>query len=481
MQIQSMHFQARSTEKLADTRLQRNLRRLADKFVTARADSMTEIDFEATRESAVERRNRSIEKLDLWLELFEQRATESGATVLFAESAAQASEMVLAIAKKHGAKTVTKSKSMVSEEMALNDALSAAGVEPIETDLGEYILQINDNEAPSHIIAPVIHKDKEEISELFSRVHQQPRLSGIPELTREAREQLRPKFMEADMGVTGGNFVIAETGSVALVTNEGNEGMVTIMPKVHVVVTGIEKVLPTLEDFATMLRLLTRSATGQSISNYVSLLTGVRAADEPDGPDHLYFVLVDGGRSSLLGSEFQDMLRCIRCGACMNHCPVYQKIGGHAYGWVYPGPMGSVLTPSYQGLENTLDLPQAATLCGECHVVCPVSIPLPNLLRKLRERQFERHLRPFAERMGLAVWAYVAARTPLYRLVTSLVSVFLRLSGGRRHRIGGLAVANGWSQFRDIPTPRGGTFSSRYPGWATARALAKSQTRRGPR
>ena len=279
MQIQSMHFQARSTEKLADTRLQRNLRRLADKFVTARADSMTEIDFEATRESAVERRNRSIEKLDLWLELFEQRATESGATVLFAESAAQASEMVVAIAKKHGAKTVTKSKSMVSEEMALNDALSAAGVEPIETDLGEYILQINDNEAPSHIIAPVIHKDKEEISELFSRVHQQPRLSGIPELTREAREQLRPKFMEADMGVTGGNFVIAETGSVALVTNEGNEGMVTIMPKVHVVVTGIEKVLPTLEDFATMLRLLTRSATGKSISNYVSLLTGVRAAD----------------------------------------------------------------------------------------------------------------------------------------------------------------------------------------------------------
>lgn len=455
-----MHFQARATEKLADTRLQRNLRRQAGQSVSARAESMTEIDFEATRESAVERRNRSLEKLDLWLELFEQRATESGATVLFAESAAQASEMVVAIAKKHGAKTVTKSKSMVSEEMALNDALRAAGVEPIETDLGEYIQEISDH---------------------VSGVHQLPKLSGISELAREAREQLRPKCLGADMGVTGGNFVIAETGSVALVANEGNDGMVTTLPKVHVVVTGIEKVLPTLEDFATMLRLLTRSATGQSISNYVSLLTGVRAADEPDGPDHLYFVLVDAGRSSLLGSEFQDMLRCIRCGACMNHCPVYQKIGGHAYGWVYPGPMGSVLTPSYQGLENALDLPQAATLCGECHVVCPVKIPLPDLLRKLRERQFERHLRPFAERMGLALWAYVAARTPLYRLVTSLASVFLRLSGGRRHRIGGLAVANGWSQFRDIPTPRGGTFSSRYPGWATARALAKSQTRRGPR
>jgi L-lactate dehydrogenase complex protein LldF len=481
MQIQSMHFQSRATEKLADIRLQRNLRRLADKFVTARAQAMTEIDFEATREAAVERRNRAIGRLDLWLEQFEANATKAGATVLFAESAAQASEMVVAIARQHEVKTVTKSKSMVSEEMALNTALAQAGIEPIETDLGEYILQINDNEAPSHIIAPVIHKDKEEISDLFSKVHQRPKLSDIPELTREAREQLRPKFLSADMGVTGGNFVIAETGSVALVTNEGNEGMVTIMPRVHVVVTGIEKVLPTLEDFATVARLLTRSATGQSISNYISLLTGTRAKGEPDGPDHLYFVLVDGGRSSLLGSEFQDMLRCIRCGACMNHCPVYQKIGGHAYGWVYPGPMGSVLTPAYQGLENSLDLPQAATLCGECHVVCPVKIPLPDLLRKLRERQYERHLRPWAERVSLSLWAYVAVRPPLYRLLASMASLFLRISGGRRHRVGGLPLANGWTAYRDLPTPRGATFSARYPGWATARSFAKSATSRGPR
>ncbi|MEY2776017.1 MAG: hypothetical protein RLY30_115, partial [Pseudomonadota bacterium] len=376
MQVQSMHFKARAGQKLADLRLQKNLKRLSQKFVTARSVAIQEIDFEATRTAAVERRDRAIARLDLYLEIFERNATATGATVLYAESAAEASQMVVEIARRHEAKTVTKSKSMVSEEMALNDALRAAGVEPVETDLGEYILQINNNEAPSHIIAPVIHKDKEEISELFAKVHQKPALSDITQLTREAREQLRPKFLRADMGVTGGNFVIAETGSVALVTNEGNEGMCTIMPKVHVVVTGVEKVLPTLEDFATMARLLTRSATGQSISNYISLLTGTRAKGEPDGPEHLYFVLVDGGRSSLLGSEFQDMLRCIRCGACMNHCPVYQKIGGHAYGWVYPGPMGSVLTPSYTGLENTLDLPQAATLCGECHVVCPVKIPL---------------------------------------------------------------------------------------------------------
>jgi len=476
VQVQSMHFKARSGQKLADLRLQKNLKRLSQKFVTARSVAIQEIDFEATRSAAVERRDRAIARLDLYLEIFERNAQAVGATVLFAESAAEASQMVVEIARRHEARTVTKSKSMVSEEMALNDALRAAGVEPVETDLGEYILQINNNEAPSHIIAPVIHKDKEEISELFSKVHQKPPLSDIAQLTREAREQLRPKFLRADMGVTGGNFVIAETGSVALVTNEGNEGMCTLMPRVHVVVTGIEKVLPTLEDFATMARLLTRSATGQSISNYISLLTGTRAQGEPDGPDHLYFVLVDGGRSSLLGSEFQEMLRCIRCGACMNHCPVYQKIGGHAYGWVYPGPMGSVLTPAYTGLENTLDLPQAATLCGECHVVCPVKIPLPDLLRKLRERQFERHLRPWTERMGLAVWAYVAARPPLYRLVTRVGSGVLRLLSNRRGLIRSLPLATGWSASRDMPAPSRGTFTQRYARWQSERAATRSET-----
>ena len=474
MQVQSMHFHSRSELKLQDERLQKNLRRLADKFVSARAQAMTEIDFDATRDAAVERRNRAIHNLDVWLELFEKKATERGATVLFAESAAQASEIVVSLAKRHDAKTVIKSKSMVSEEMALNEALQRAGVEPVETDLGEYILQINDNEPPSHIIAPVIHKDKEEIADLFSQVHNKPRLDDIPELAREARQQLRPKFLSADMGVTGGNFVIAETGSVALVSNEGNEGMCTIMPKVHVVVTGIEKVLPTLEDFATMARLLTRSATGQSISNYVSLLTGVRAKGEPDGPDHLYFVLVDGGRSGLLGSEFEEMLRCIRCGACMNHCPVYQKIGGHAYGWVYPGPMGAVLTPSYAGLENSLDLPQAATLCGECHVVCPVKIPLPDLLRKLRERQFDRHLRPWRERWALWAWGFVAMRPHLYRLIFGLTNRALRIMARGRGYIAFLPLGSGWSRFRDLPVPKGKNFADRYALWKSSRPETRS-------
>jgi L-lactate dehydrogenase complex protein LldF len=464
MQIHSMHFKERVGEKLADKRLQQNLKKLSTKFVSGRASAITELDdFEGTRDAAIERRMRAIENLDVWLETFEKKAVSSGATVLFAESAEDASRLVVEIAKKHGVKKATKSKSMVSEEMALNQALESAGVQTIETDLGEYILQINDNEAPSHIIAPVVHKDKEEISDLFARVHKRPRLTDIPEMTREAREMLRPHFLSADMGITGGNFVIAETGSVAIVTNEGNEGMCTILPpKVHVVVTGIEKVLPTLEDFATVMRLLPRSATGQSISNYVSLLTGPKREGDFDGPEHMYFVLVDGGRTGLVGTEFQEMLRCIRCGACMNHCPVYQKIGGHSYGWVYPGPMGSVLTPSYAGIENAIDLPQASTLCGECHVVCPVKIPLPDLLRKLREKQVELDLRPTAERVSLTVWAFVAKRPTLYRLATKIGVRFMRLMAGGKKTISKIPFAGGWTDYRDMPAPSGKTFSELY-------------------
>ncbi|HEY4542937.1 MAG TPA: LUD domain-containing protein, partial [Noviherbaspirillum sp.] len=298
MQIQSMHFKARAGQKLADQRLQQNLKKLSTKFVSGRASAILELDdFEGTRDAAIEKRMRAIENLDVWLDTFEQEATRRGATVLYAETAEAASRLVVEIAQKHGVKKAIKSKSMVSEEMALNRALEAAGVQAVETDLGEYILQINNNEAPSHIIAPVLHKDKEEISDLFARVHNKPRLTDIPQMTREAREMLRPHFLSADMGITGGNFVIAETGSVAIVTNEGNEGMCTTLPpKVHVAVTGIEKVLPTLEDFATVMRLLPRSATGQSISNYVSLLTGPKREGDVDGPEHMYIVLVDGGR-----------------------------------------------------------------------------------------------------------------------------------------------------------------------------------------
>lgn len=463
MQVQSMHFKSRAAMKLADARLQKNLANVRDKFTRKRALAIAELDdFEAIRAAAVERRDRALEDLDAWIEQFERTATARGATVLFAQSHAEAADLIIDIARRHGVRKVTKSKSMVSEEVGLNRALAAAGVQPVETDLGEYILQINDNEPPSHIIAPVMHKDKEEISDLFAKVHATPRKTEITQLTGEARAVLRQHFLSADMGVTGANFLIAETGSVALVTNEGNEGMCTILPRVHVVLAGVEKVLPTLEDLATVMRLLPRSATGQAISNYFSILTGTRAAGESDGPEHLYYVLVDAGRTGLLGGEFQDMLRCIRCGACMNHCPVYQKIGGHAYGWVYPGPMGSVLTPSYVGLENALDLPQAATLCGQCEVVCPVKIPLPELLRKLRQKQFERRLRPWPERAGFAVWGYVAQRPALYRLAVRVAARVLQWMGGQQRRIRALPLAGGWTSQRDFPAPGGRTFIDLY-------------------
>ncbi len=315
MQTQTMHFKSRAAMKLADVRLQKNLKKLADKFVTARSAAIAELDdFEATRNAAVERRNRALQALDVWLDTFERNATARGATVLYAQSHAEARDLIVAIGRRHGVKKAIKSKSMVSEEIGLNQALAAAGIQPVETDLGEYILQINDNEPPSHIIAPVIHKDKEEISDLFARTHGTARKTEITDLTGEARQVLRGHFLSADMGISGGNFLVAETGSVALVTNEGNEGMCTIMPpKVHVVLTGIEKVLPTLEDLATLMRLLPRSATGQPITNYFSLLTGPRRDGERDGPEHMYYVLVDGGRTGLLGGDFEDMLRCIRC------------------------------------------------------------------------------------------------------------------------------------------------------------------------
>jgi L-lactate dehydrogenase complex protein LldF len=463
MQIRSMRFKANAAAALANAGLQANLRTAKGKFVEKRALSLRELDdFEGTREAARQVRDRVLQDLDLWLERFEQEAQRRGATVLWAKDGAEICRHVVDIAKRHGVKKAVKSKSMLSEEAGLNLALSAAGIEPVETDLGEYILQINDNEPPSHIIAPVMHKNVDEVADLFARTHGKPRKTDIPQLTREAREVLRGHFLSADMGISGGNFLVAETGSVALVTNEGNGRMVTTLPRVHVVITGIEKVIPTLEDLSLLMRLLPRSATGQSISNYVSVLTGVKTAQESDGAEHLYYVLVDNGRADVAGSEFSDILRCIRCGACMNHCPVYQTIGGHAYGWVYPGPMGSVLTSLYMGIENARDLPQAATLCNQCGVVCPVKIPLPELMRKLREKQVERRLRPLGERFALGAWAWLAGHPTLYGLAMRVGARYLKWLAGGEDRIRTLGVAPAWTQGRDFPAPEGKTFRELY-------------------
>ncbi len=463
MKSRAHRFKDNAAAALANPILQASMKKAKGKFVDKRAIAIQELDdFEGAREAAKAIRDRVLENLDLWLEKFEENATARGAIVLWAKDGAEICRHVAAIGKKHGVNKAVKSKSMLSEEAGLNQALEATGIWPVETDLGEYILQINDYEPPSHIIAPAVHKSLDEVADLFERVHGAPRKTEIAALTREAREVLREHFLTADMGISGGNFLIAETGSVALITNEGNGRMVTTLPRVHVVITGIEKVIPTLEDLATLMRLLPRSATGQSISNYVSVLTGTKAPGEHDGPEHLYFILVDNGRADVIGSEFQAMLRCIRCGACMNHCPVYQTIGGHAYGWVYPGPMGSVLTPLYAGLENALDLPHAATLCNQCGVVCPVKIPLPDLLRRLREKQTDNNLRPWVERIALKAWAFVAASPMLYALSAWFGVRYLKWLAGGRASIPLLGVAPEWTKGRDFPAPEGKSFRELY-------------------
>jgi len=462
MKSQAMHFKARAGAALADVRLQRGLSKV-DGFAAKRAVAVRELDdLEGLRTAAAAIRDRVLADMDVWIEQFEREATRRGATVLFAETGADAAKLVLEICRRHGLSKAIKSKSMLSEEAQLNTALSEAGVQPVETDLGEYICQLAE-EPPSHIIAPVIHKTKEDIAELFEQKHQRPRLTDVEAMTREAREMLRGHFLSADLGISGGNFLIAETGSVALVTNEGNGRMVTTLPRVHVAITGIEKVVPTLEDLATLMRLLPRSATGQSISNYFSLLTGVRGEGDRDGPGHMYFILVDNGRTNLVGSDMQEMLRCIRCGACMNHCPVYQSVGGHAYGWVYPGPMGAVLTPAYLGVENALDLPQASTFCGACSAVCPVKIPLPDLLRKLRERQVERGLRPWYEMLALRWWGWTALHPRLYALATAIAVRYLRTIRNSDQMIGSIPFASGWTRSRFMPAPASGkTFRQLY-------------------
>ena len=422
-------------------------------------------EFDALRDNARAIKDHTLANLDLYLMAYEEKVTASGGTVHWAETAADARGIVLDICRTHNARTVTKGKSMITEEIELNDFLQVGGVQPVETDLGEYIIQLR-GEHPSHIIAPAVHLTKEQVEADFRRVHTdlppERDLSEPASLLTEARLKLRKKYFEADVGITGANFLVAETGSSIIVTNEGNGDLTQILPRVHIVLASIEKVVPTLDDAAQILRVLARSATGQEMSVYTTVSTGPKRPGDPDGPDEYHVILIDNGRSAMLGTEFHEMLRCIRCAACMNHCPVYHSIGGHAYGWIYPGPMGAVLTPALVGIENAAHLPNASTFCGRCEAVCPMRIPLPKMMRHWREKEWERGLNPATQRYGMKFWSWFAKRPALYRMATYLAMPMLAIAGGGKRRFRFLPLAGGWTRHRDLPAPQGRTFMQQW-------------------
>jgi L-lactate dehydrogenase complex protein LldF len=464
--ISLQNFKESATEALGDAKLQRALTNVKRGFIVKRSLARSRLpEFGALREEARVLKDHTLRHLDLYLEAYERKVIESGGEVHFAPSAADARDIVLRLCRDAGASLVTKGKSMVSEEIGLNAHLEAAGIEVAETDLGEHIIQIR-GEAPSHIIAPVIHLNKEEIAEDFVRTHQglapdRP-LGTVPDLVAEARAVLRAKFLAADVGITGANLLIAETGSSVIVTNEGNGDLTETLPRVHIVLASIEKIVPTLEDACTILRLLARSGTGQEITTYTTFATGPAREGDPDGPREYHVVLLDNGRSEMLGGDFQDMLRCIRCGACLNHCPVYGAIGGHAYGSLYPGPMGAVLTPALYGIEHARDLPNASSFCGRCEEVCPMAIPLPAMMRKWRERDFESDGPPLVQRLALRLWAYAAKRPRLYHALSGTIAPLLARLAGKRGSFATLPFAGAWTKARDLPAPEGRTFHDLY-------------------
>ena len=467
--VKTQDFYAASQVSIMDPALRRALVKVGTGFDGSRRDAIQEVSsqrWEEWREEARGIKEHTLENLDYYLDLLEQNVARAGGQVHFAADSAQANAIVADIAQTRGVKVVTKSKSMVSEELALNPVLESVGVEVFETDLGEYIIQLA-GETPSHLVAPALHKTKEQVSQLFFEKLGLPYMESIEDLARAAREVLRQKFLDADMGISGANFLVAETGTLVIITNEGNGRLCTSAPRIHVGITGMEKVIPSLRDLAVFLRLLPRSATGQRISSYVSMVTGPRRTSDEDGPEEFHLVLVDNGRSKMLADpQLREALYCIRCGACLNICPVYKKVGGHAYGWVYPGPIGAIVSPSLVGLKQAQALPQASTLCGACREACPVKINIPRMLLHLRSELAESPdpqvkavsdsaslaARGFAWAMSHPAWLRFAHRVARTLQKPMMLLPFSPLSKGAsgigRVR---LPLLSQWTRSKDLP------------------------------
>ena len=438
--LSSETFRENAKAALADVHLRGALKNATSLFGERRKEAAAGLpNWEDLRTYARSIKDEALLHLDRYLEEFVQNAENCGAKVHWARDAAEANAIICGLAKAGNARTIVKSKSMTTEETHLNDALEAAGVQVVETDLGEYIIQLAE-ETPSHIIAPAIHKTRRQVSDLFTSELGSPPTDDIAQMTRTARITLRDRFAAADVGISGVNFGVAETGTIVIVENEGNIRLTTSLPRMHIAVMGIEKVVPRFADLDVFLKLLPRSATGQLSSTYQSFITGVKRKQTDEGPEELHIVLLDNGRSRLLAHPVtRQSLACLRCGACLNACPVYQQIGGHAYGSVYPGPIGAVITPQLMGIEKTSQLPYASSLCGACREVCPVKIDIPRLLLHLRAEIAPRK-GSMAERLAFKMWAKVMMSPTLYKLSSTAGRIFQRV----------IPVARAWTNGRDL-------------------------------
>ncbi len=454
-------FLGAAAQALADGPLQAALVRLTDTLMAGNRRGYAALaDSGQLRDHAKRVKEHTLAHLDRYLEQLEASVLKLGGKVHWAATAEDARQTVVNIARQADCKHAVKSKSMTSEEIHLNPALEKAGLEVTETDFGEFILQVA-GERPSHLVAPAVHHTRESVARVLSQ-HLQENLPADPRaLALTGRRVLREKFYQADLGITGANFAVAETGTIVLVTNEGNGRLTTTCPRVHVALMGMEKVIPRFRDLPVFLKLLARGATGQTLSIYTTLVTGPRRAGELDGPEEFHLVVLDNGRSKVLASPFRESLQCIRCGACLNACPVYRRIGGHAYGGVYSGPIGSILTPLYDSVSHNPHLPQASSLCGACQAACPVKINIPHMLIGLREMQH--HSKPNRwENWAYQAWKAVLARPWLYRLGLRLARIFARpfARDGWFHRLPG--PGGNWTSVRDFPAPAERTFRQRW-------------------
>ncbi|PLW82320.1 (Fe-S)-binding protein [Kineobactrum sediminis] len=464
MKVASPDFMEQASAALRDSdKVER--RDLLGLFLPLARDAAAERygDFDALRAHMKRVRSHTMEHLDHYLGQFEETALRNGNQVHYAGNGDEMNNIVLDICQQHGARRIAKGKSMVTEETGLNEHLQLGGFDVTETDLGEYIIQ-QAGETPSHIVGPALHKSLAEIRQLFLEKHSlgERALEQVTDIVTEARSVLRDHFLKADIGIIGANALVAESGTSMLVTNEGNGDLCANLPPVLIICTTLERILPRAEDAMALQRLLVRSATGQPQTCYTSFYSGPRREDEIDGPLETHIVLLDNKRSDILASDYREILDCIRCGACLNACPIYVGVGGHAYGWVYPGPMGSVLTPLLTSLEESNALPNACTSCGRCAEICPANIPLPDLLRDLRHEETLRKLSPIRWRRGLRVHAWLLGKPRLYHQLTGFLMPLLAWLGRRRGAFHTLPFAGGWTGHRDFPAPQGGTFMKRY-------------------